>query len=185
MKTSRYLTGVLFALTLFLGVDAQAQSCTSLVQSHFAWVQQGSGYYVHVQGVSLSPFTSTTAGVATSFTGYLDGYVAPSWYYNPMGGGIVQVPARLTSPASSGLQQFSDRAYYTTVNGVMRWQNFSAFSQDNIQLELDATGKMTVIFNSVGNTRAAITSPTCNGNVMTGYAGTRLYAFTFLQDWLG
>lgn len=185
MNTSRYITGVLFALSLFLGADAHAQSCTALVQSQFDWVQRGGGYYVNVTGVSLSPATSTVSPVASSFTGYLDGYVAQSWVYNPATGVFTRVPARLTSPASSGRQAFNDRGYYTSVSGVTRWQNFSVFAQDNIQLELDDTGKMTVILNSWSNTRVAITSPTCNGNVLTGYAGTRLHAFTFQQAWLG
>jgi hypothetical protein len=185
MNASRYLTGLLFALTLFLGANAHAQSCTTLVQSQFDWVQRGGGYYVNVTGVSLLPGTTTTNAVASHFSGYLDGYVAQSWYYHPTTGVFTRIPARLTSPASSGRQAFNDRGYNSTSGGVTRWQNFSVFAQDNIQLELDDTGKMTVVLNSWSNTRVAITSPTCNGNVLTGYAGTRLYAFTFQQTWLG
>ncbi|MFY0571445.1 hypothetical protein ACN28E_47490 [Archangium lansingense] len=185
MKAFRYIAGILFSLTLFFGADASAQSCTSLVQSQFTWMQQGSGYYVNVTGVTLKPAAGSVGPVASSFTGYLDVVVPQSWYYNPSTGVFTRVPARLTSPANSGRQVFNDRSYLSTQGGVSRWQTYSAFAQDNIQLELDDTGKATVILNSWSNTRVVINSPTCTGNVLTGYSGSVLHAFTFEQFYLG
>ncbi|MCY1047186.1 hypothetical protein OV208_38140 [Corallococcus sp. bb12-1] len=185
MNASRFLAGLLFSLTLLVGAEASAQSCTTLVNSQFNWVQQGGGYYINVTGVSLKPATGSVGAVASYISASLSSYVPASFYLNPVTGVLTRVPARLTSPASSGRQTFNDRSYYSTQGGVSRWQNFSAFAQDNVQLELDDTGKLTLILNTWGNGRVVLTSPTCTGNVMSGFNGTALHAFTFEQFYLG
>ncbi|RYZ40721.1 MAG: hypothetical protein EOO71_14980 [Myxococcaceae bacterium] len=185
MTASRFLAGLLFSLTLLVGAEASAQSCTTLVNSQFSWVQRGGGYYINVTGVSLKPTTGSVGPVASSISASLSGYVAQSWYLNPVTGVLTRVPARLTSPANSGRQTFNDRGYYSVQGGVSRWQNYSAFAQDNVQLELDDTGKLTLILNTWGNGQVILTSPTCTGNVMSGFSGTALHAFTFEQFYLG
>ncbi|WP_375761349.1 hypothetical protein [Corallococcus exercitus] len=181
MNAYRFLAGLLLSLTLFAGAKASAQSCTTLVNSQFSWVQSSNNQWISVTGVSLKPRTGTVGPVASYFTGTLLNYVAPGWIYNPVTGVFTQTPARLTSSANSGRQSFNDRSYVSTYASPSRWQNFSAFATDNIQLELDATGKMTVILNSWSNTRVSVTSPTCSGNVLTGFAGGSVYSFTFEQ----
>jgi hypothetical protein len=181
MNAFRILAGLLLSLTLFAGSEASAQSCTTLVNSQFSWIQASSANYITVTGVSLKPPSGAVGPVASYFTGMLSGYVAPGWVYNPTTGVFTQTPARLTSTANSGRQSFNDRSYISTYASPSRWQNFSAFAMDNIQLELDATGKMTVILNSWSNTRVSVVSPTCSGNVLTGFVGTSVYSFTFEQ----
>ncbi|MCY1034962.1 hypothetical protein OV207_26180 [Corallococcus sp. BB11-1] len=185
MNASRFLAGLLFSLTLLIGAEASAQSCTTLVNSQFSWVQQGGGYFLHVTGVTLKPATGSVGAVASHFTGSLSGYVAQSWYLNPITGTLTRIPARITSPANSGRQGFNDRGYSSTQGGVTRYQNFSVFAQDNIQLGLDDTGKMTITFNTWGNGQITLASPTCSGNVLTGFSGSTMYAFTFEQFYLG
>ena len=185
MNASRKLAGLLFALPLLVGAEAAAGSCTTLVNSQFSWIQQDGGNYIHVTGVSLKQPVGTVGPVASYFTGSLSGYVAASFYYNPATGVVTRVPARLTSSVNSGRQVFNDRGYSSTYGSPARWQNFSAFAPDNVQLELDDTGKMTLILNSWGNTRVPITSPTCEGNVLSGFAGTTAHSFTFEQFYLG
>lgn len=185
MNASRKLAGLLFALPLLVGAEASAGACTTLVNSQFSWIQQNGGNYINVTGVSLKQSVGTVGPVASYFTGGLTGYVAASFVFNPTTGVVTRIPGRLTSTVNSGRQVFNDRRYVSTYATPSRWQNFSAFAQDNVQLELDDTGKVTLILNSWSNTRVNITAPTCEGNVLSGFAGTTAHSFTFEQFYLG
>jgi hypothetical protein len=185
MNPVRFLSGLVFTLALFFGSQASAQSCTSLVNSQFNWIQSSSARYVIVTGVSLNPGTNGGSPLASYFSGMLSSYASAYWAYNPATGSYTLMPARLNSTANSGTQAFNDRSYWSNYGSPQRRQNFSVWAVDGIQLELDANGVMTLILNTWANTRVSISNATCNGNVMTGYNGTALHAFTFNQSEIG
>lgn len=178
MKTFRALAGLLLSLTLFLGTEAAAQSCASLVQQQFDFIKLGGNRYVMVTGISLSPATPSLQPVLSNINGYLNGY-APEYYVTIPNGVTIRFPARLTSPANSGSQTFNDRTYESYQYGTWETQQYSAFADDKLQLELDDTGRFTVTLNTWSNGKHVISSPSCNGNVLTGYVNALFYAFTF------
>ncbi|AKF85403.1 hypothetical protein MFUL124B02_11790 [Myxococcus fulvus 124B02] len=180
MKPFRALFQLLFALTLFLGTEAAAQSCASLVQQQFDFLKLGGNRFVMITGISLSPAAPSRQALVSHFSGYLDGYV-PEYYVQIPNGVRLRMPARLTSPANNGVQFFDDRTYVTTQSGATDTQHFSVFAADKLQFELNDIATLTVTLNTWGNIKHSVVSPTCNGNVMTGYVSAMLYAFTFRQ----
>ncbi|MCP3101489.1 hypothetical protein LZ198_21675 [Myxococcus sp. K15C18031901] len=180
MTSFRALARLLFALTLFLGTEAAAQSCASLVQQQFDFMKLGGNRFVMITGISLRPATPSQQPLISHFSGYVNGYV-PEYYVQIPNGIRLRMPARLTSPANNGVQFFDDRTYVTTQSGTTDTQHFSVFAPDKLQFELDDTGALTVTLNTWSNIKHTVSSPTCNGNVMTGYVSTLLYAFTFRQ----
>jgi hypothetical protein len=180
MKTLHALAGLLVSLVLFAGSEASAQSCTSLVKQQFDFLKLGGNRYIIVNAVTLTPASASVSPVASSISGYLNGHV-PESYVSLPGGPALRLPARLTSPASSGFQSFNDRTHWSAGPSGYVLQKYSAFSDDKVQLELDDTGKMSVTLNTWGNGKHSIASPTCVGKVLYGYVGTIFYAFTFTQ----
>ncbi|MCP3136671.1 hypothetical protein [Pyxidicoccus xibeiensis] len=181
MKPTHCFAVILFAVTLFFSSVASAQPCTSLTQSQFNWVLQGGGRFITITGVSLKTATETTEPVSSSFTSFLFTFKPARLVIDPTTGEIITMPARLLSEVSKGHQLFSNRVYSVTQNGVTREQPYSIFSHEDIELELEETGKMIIINKKLLNPRVAVSTSTCEGNMLTGFVGTTLYAFTFQQ----
>jgi hypothetical protein len=181
MKTFHALPGLFFSLILLFAGEAAAQSCTALVQQQFNALKVDSSRVISVTGILVAPSASADP-VLAHMDGFLSVYTAEFWILD--GGIMRRVPGRLSSGSRIGDQYFNDRRYETNEYapgqyGATVLQEYSVHAKDKVLFELDDTGKFTVTLASWGNVKHVISSPTCNGNLMTGFAGSRLYAFTF------
>jgi hypothetical protein len=156
------LRGLVLVLASVMGLlfsgEANAQSCTTLLQDRVNWLSQY-GRYLDIRGTSLNAAHSNGWGLVSYVNGYMMQYTAGFTYSDPFTGRQITVPSRVSG--TDIYQTFSDR--FATGS-----QPFDKSRPDKLGISIDTNGKIVITLETWGNNTLTITNTACLNDVIYG-----------------